>query len=249
MRPLKSIAALTALALFTVAAHAAPTRFTATVSGKGPDVIIIPGLASSIDSFAAIAARLSPTHRVHLLQVAPLAEEIDAYIRDNRLAAPAVIGHSLGGETALLLAERHPGDVGRVMVVDALPFFALLMNPQATVGLMKPQAAMIRDRTIGTTDDAHAASQPVMAARFVKTASARAGVIELMTTDLRPELPTIKAPVTVLYAWDPGYGVTPDAIDAMLEAAYMGTPQLRLSRIGASAGVYCTALIRSSFAA
>ncbi|CAN5162904.1 alpha/beta hydrolase [soil metagenome] len=260
--------ALTALALFSTSAQAAPTRFTATVSGTGPDVIVIPGLASSIDTFAPIAAKLSATHRVHLLQVAgfagapvagnastdvdarvvaPLVEEIDAYIRDNRLAAPALIGHSLGGETALMLAARHPADVGRVMAVDSLPFFPLILNPQATVDTMKPQAVMLRDRTIGMPADAYAASQVPMAARFVKTESGRAGVVaagnasdrqvvarsfyELMTTDLRAELAAIKAPVTVLYAWDPVYGMPAESLDAFYKAAYAGTPKLKLVRV------------------
>ena len=47
----------------------AQTRFVATVTGNGPDVILIPGLASADDVWDATVKQLSATHRVHALQV------------------------------------------------------------------------------------------------------------------------------------------------------------------------------------
>ncbi|HWT51701.1 MAG TPA: alpha/beta hydrolase, partial [Caulobacter sp.] len=49
-------------------AHAAD-RMTVTVTGKGPDVILIPGLASSGAVWDATVKQLSTTHRVHVVQV------------------------------------------------------------------------------------------------------------------------------------------------------------------------------------
>ena len=57
--------ALPALSLTAIAQE----RFTATVTGQGPDVILIPGLASSGAVWDATVEQLSPTHRVHVLQV------------------------------------------------------------------------------------------------------------------------------------------------------------------------------------
>ena len=51
------------------------------------------------------------------------------------LARPVSItglGHSMGGLSALMLAQRHPEAVGRVMAVDNLPFFSALFGPQVT---------------------------------------------------------------------------------------------------------------------
>jgi pimeloyl-ACP methyl ester carboxylesterase len=56
--------------------------------------------------------------------VEPLVEAVDGYIKSAHLKSPAVIGHSMGGFTGLLLARRHPEDVSRLMIVDSLPFFA-----------------------------------------------------------------------------------------------------------------------------
>ena len=115
-----------------------PTRFTAEVVGEGRDVILIPGLTASKEVWRGAVAAV-PGYRYHLIQVAgfagapargnagagpmvaPLADEIARYIEANRLKRPAIVGHSMGGTLALMLAERHPELVGRTMVVDMLP--------------------------------------------------------------------------------------------------------------------------------
>lgn len=270
MRPLQLFAALFLLlfaATHAVAAEPAAPRFTVTVQGSGPDVILIPGLASSTAVWDATAARLRTRHRVHLVQVAgfagapvagnaegpivePLVEALAAYIRDNRLRAPAVIGHSLGGETALMLAARHPEAVGRVMAVDSLPFYSLLFNPTATVEAVRPQADAMRDALLAQTDAQAAAAAEGSIARLVRTEAARAAPIawgrasdrsvvaravhELITTDLRPELGRIRAPLTVLYAYDPLYGVPAEAIDGLFRSAYANAAGATLQRIDGS---------------
>lgn len=235
MRLISAVLAAAALLLPAAAAAAEPTRFTVEVRGQGPDVILIPGLASSRDVWADTAQRLEATHRVHLVQVngfagapaganaegpvvEPLAEEIAAYIADQKLKRPAVIGHSLGGFTGLMVAQRHPEAIGRLMIVDALPFFSVLLSPVATVDMVKPQAATLRDQMIGMTPEAFAAGQNRSMAALVKSPEGRdkavawslasdrkvvaQGMYDVMTTDLRPVLATVKAPVTVVYARD-----------------------------------------------
>jgi pimeloyl-ACP methyl ester carboxylesterase len=266
MRPLQIFAALFLLLFAATHATAAPAapRFTVTVEGEGPDVILIPGLASSAAVWDATAAQLRAHHRVHVVQVsgfagapaggnaegsvvAPLAEAIAAYIGEHRLRAPAVIGHSLGGETALMLAARHPALVGRIMVVDALPFYSLLFNPAATVETVRPQADQMRDALLAMSPEQAQAGAAAAIARLVRSETARAapvawsnasdrGVVvramyELMTTDLRPELGHITAPVTMLYAYDPLYGIPAAAIDGLFRSAYSGVPHLRAERI------------------
>jgi pimeloyl-ACP methyl ester carboxylesterase len=46
-------------------------------------------------------------------------EELAHYIRDRRLRAPIIIGHSLGGFVAYWLAAHEPGLVGPTIIVDA----------------------------------------------------------------------------------------------------------------------------------
>src|SRR3954462_9417519 len=114
-----------------------PSRFSVQVVGRGPDVILIPGLTSGREVWRATVNAL-PGYRYHLIQVAgfagepargnragpvvaPLADEIARYIADRHLVRPAIIGHSMGGTLAMMIAARRPDQVGRLMVVDMYP--------------------------------------------------------------------------------------------------------------------------------
>ncbi|WP_242141186.1 alpha/beta hydrolase [Sphingomonas sp. TREG-RG-20F-R18-01] len=261
---LSSRSALLAQSVARPITSAAQELISAVVEGKGPDVILIPGLASSREVWSGLADKLKQTHRLHLVQIAgfagtpavadpgnrvaaPSAEVIAAYIRRERIKAPVIIGHSLGGEVALMLGARHPGEIGRLLIVDALPFYSLLFSPTATVAAVTPRAVAFRDAMMAAPTDQANAMQSAAIARLVKTEMARPAVIaagvrsdrktvadatyELMTTDLRSELKRITAPVEVIYAYDKLYGVPPASIDTTFQNAYASTPQVRFKRI------------------
>src|SRR3546814_12988589 len=69
-----------------------------------------------------------------------VADYIDDCITDAGRPAPAVVGHSLGGLTGLMIAARAPQEVGKLMVVDAVPFIGTIFVPGATVEMMRPLA-------------------------------------------------------------------------------------------------------------
>jgi pimeloyl-ACP methyl ester carboxylesterase len=195
-----------------------PTRFSVQVRGTGLDVILIPGLTAGRDVWSGTVAAV-PGYRYHLVQVAgfagdpargnaqgqvvaPLAQEIGRYIAANRLARPAIIGHSMGGTVAMMVAARQPSLVGRVMVVDMLPQPAGLFGSNAT--RLGPLANSLRD--LANTAGGQRLFEN-MVRNFGPPNSARSdsGVVgramhELATTDLTPELRRITAPLTVVYA-------------------------------------------------
>lgn len=243
----------------------APTRFTVQVRGEGPDVILIPGLGSSRDVWDAQVAALEGAHRLHLVQVAgfageaapssttpmidPLVEELAEYIESYTSGQPAVIGHSMGGLTGLMLARRHPERVSRVMIVDSLPFFSAMFGPQATAAAVEPQARMMRDQLIALDAASFAAQQQMGAARLVKTESYRQTVIdwsvasdrtafaqaiyEVMTTDMRAEVANVQTPLTIVYAYDPAMG--PEAvIDGLYRGGFGPAPNATFVRVDGS---------------
>ena len=127
---------LSSAAVVQAPAPFASDRLSVEVLGSGPDVILIPGYASSREVWRVEAERLSATHRVHMVQLAgfageawthgdgpflqPALDDLARYVREGGLERPAVIGHSMGGLTALMLAQQNPDRIGRVMSVDSL---------------------------------------------------------------------------------------------------------------------------------
>jgi pimeloyl-[acyl-carrier protein] methyl ester esterase len=142
-------------------------RFSDEIVGKGPDLVLIPGLASSRVTWKATAERLRGHYRLHLIQIAgfageparanatgdvlvPTAEAIDAYLVEQKLTPATLIGHSLGGTTILYLSEKHGGHLKKALMVDALPFFGGMQDPKATSESVAPGAAKARDAMIAT---------------------------------------------------------------------------------------------------
>ncbi len=243
-------------------------RISVTVMGQGPDVVLIPGLASSAHVWDATVTQLAPQHRVHVVQVAgfagtephanasgpvlePTLAAIHGYIAANRLRAPAVIGHSLGGLIAMRLAIYHAASVGRLLLVDALPFIGVLAEPHATVASIEPTAARMRAKLLAGTQEDYARAEPASMAKLVKSTGPAAqaaiaaaaasdhrvvaqALYDDLTTDLRSDLARIKQPVTMLYPWDASHGMPQAAFDGLYRSAFAGLPQAKLQRIDAS---------------
>jgi pimeloyl-ACP methyl ester carboxylesterase len=267
---------LAGIALLVVPSHAAaftPTRFTVADSGTvgKPDVILIPGLSSSAAVWDAEAKLLAPNYRLHILQIdgfagapagpnangpllPPLVEELHGYIRSqfgaNKLQ-PIVVGHSLGGLLTLMLSDKHPEDVRKAVIVDTLPFYAVLFSPEATAENVKPQADAIKQQMLAMPADQYAAMAPMMAAQLVtdpdgqklvaasSIASDRAVVVNAMVedleTDMRGEVANIKTPTLVLYEYPAGSGPPdPAAYEALIKAGYKPMPNVTLEKMDGS---------------
>ena len=202
-------------------------RFSDEIVGRGPDLVFIPGLSSSREVWKATAERLKGHYRLHLIQVAgfageepranasgpvlvPTAEAIDAYLVAQHLAPAIVVAHSLGGTMALYLAEHHPEHLKKVMLVDALPFYSILMGgPSTTPATMAPMAEQIRHSSakMALNDQALAwmATAPANRATIQAwgaasdTSAVQNAVADDMILDLRPRLASITVPVTLVY--------------------------------------------------
>jgi pimeloyl-ACP methyl ester carboxylesterase len=217
-------AAMLGLASFVPAAAAAAgfasRRIAIAVRGSGPDVILIPGLASSREIWSETAAAL-PGYRYHSVQVAgfagwpaagnaegavvaPVAEEIARYIRQAGLVRPALVGHSMGGTIAMMIAASHPALVGKLMVVDMLPRPAGLFgaDPDSNRGLAEglgDLTARPGGRALVSGLISLFAPQADQSGRSDPDVVARASR-ELALLDLGPQLARIAAPLTVVYA-------------------------------------------------
>lgn len=112
-----------------------PLRLAYEASGAGPPVLILHGVLGSGRHWRGIGDQLAPRHRVvcvdlrnhghspwaATMEYAEMADDVRMLIDTLRLGQPAVLGHGMGGKTAMALALLSPRSVGRLIVVDIAP--------------------------------------------------------------------------------------------------------------------------------
>jgi len=222
--------------------------FTVRVTGTGNrPMILIPGLFSSGDVWDGVVEHFSSRYRLHVLTIAGFAgvpavdgpllprvrDELIAYLREEHLDRPVLVGHSLGAFLAFWVASTVPDAVGPIVAVDGVPFMPALTNPSATVADVKTQAEQMRalyrsmtPQQIGMqsrmaltqmiTDPANIARAAGWAAQSDGRATGQA-IYELMTTDLRGEAANIRSDV-LLIAAAKGVASIPDRLEAVQNA-------------------------------
>jgi esterase len=104
-------------------------------SGQGPPLIILHGLFGSSDNWYTVAKTFAATRHVYLVDQrnhgqSPhsndfnyplLVEDLHEFIKDQQLAEPSVIGHSMGGKVAMNFAVKYPDQLEKLIVVDIAP--------------------------------------------------------------------------------------------------------------------------------
>jgi pimeloyl-ACP methyl ester carboxylesterase len=235
----------------------------------GRDIILIPGLSSSPEVWDGTVAHLGAGWRVHRIHIqgfagapvegngtgpvaAPVAEEIARYITENHLDHPIVVGHSMGGTIGMMLAARHPDLVGKLMVVDMVPFMGAMFGaPGATAESVAATADMVGNGMASASPADYQARAAASVTGMINTESKRAGPLndtatsdqqvaahsmrELIATDLRPELSKIAAPTEVLYAKFNDARMTPEITDGIYRASFANLPGAKLQRVDDSA--------------
>ena len=234
-----------------------------------PELILIPGLSSSPEVWQGAVDHLAGRYRVHRIHVqgfagapaegnatgpvaAPVAEEIARYIREQGLQKPAVVGHSMGGTMAMMLAARHPDLVGKLMVIDMIPFMGAMFGPPGTTAeSVKPVADQVYAAQSTAPRDQYLTQAKASVTGMIRTEAARTGPLtdvetsdqqvsaaafrELIVTDLRPELGEITAPTEVLYVKFNDPRMTDAITDAIYQMSFSTLPSARLKRIDDSA--------------
>ncbi len=238
----------------------APLDIQVETLGQGRPVLTIPGLNSHASVWRETCEALKDV-QCHLVQLPgfagakpaghdefldEMARQVLAYVRENDLRQPVVIGHSLGGFLALKLALADADAVGPLVIVDSLPFFSAAMNPTATSESVRPMAEAVRQQMLSSDDATYrqqaAASVRNMARDLVRVeelvrwgensdrATTAQAMVELMTTDLRGELGAVRSPTLVLGAWAAyaAFGQTQEATRAIFEGQYAALPGVRI---------------------
>jgi pimeloyl-ACP methyl ester carboxylesterase len=204
--------------------------FTVAVTGSGRPMILIPGLSCGGNVWDSVVTHFKDHYQCHVVTLAGFAgqpaigepflaqvrDELDKYIRDNKLQQPVIIGHSLGGFLAFWLGATKPEDVGPIIAVDGVPYFPALNDPNATPESAKPMAENMRAMYKKQTSEQFAVSNRAFLAGMITDpnevirVTALSGksdpnavgqaLYEILTTDLRPMVKAIQTPVLLIGA-------------------------------------------------
>ena len=104
-------------------------------TGEGEAIIILHGLFGSSDNWLSVAKELSENYKVYLLDLrnhgdsphteeftyAAMAEDIAEFVQQHQIKDPIVVGHSMGGKTAMRFSVEHPELLKKLVVVDIAP--------------------------------------------------------------------------------------------------------------------------------
>ena len=242
--------------IFWAYAGAAAPALHVTQQGEGPVVLFLGGLNVHGDMWRPWADTLAQGHRVLVVTPAGFAgvapAELDGgffatyvpalarLLEEQQAEGTVVVGHSLGGLAALMLAVETER-VGRLLIVDSLPFVAELFLPGATPAQAAQTAERLATRSMALGQDAYLAEteRPIANAaesvafrerlRTWAAASHRATVVtafkEMLATDFRSTLSSIQQPVQVLAAWDASMPLTKEAVEALYGRQYQGLPR------------------------
>jgi len=105
--------------------------------GEGKPLIILHGLFGSLDNWLTIAKELTENHnyKVYLVDqrnhghsphsdefnYGAMAEDLNEFIEEHGIENPSILGHSMGGKTAMKFALNHADKWDKLIVVDISP--------------------------------------------------------------------------------------------------------------------------------
>lgn len=202
--------------------------FEVTKTGKGKQsIIFIPGFASSGDVWNETKANFEKDFTCYTFTMAGFAgvkpqpnpsfknweNEIANYIKDNKIEKPIVVGHSMGGGLALAVAADYPELISKIVVVDALPCLAALMDPSFKSKENNDCSAMVSQMT-ALSDTQFYDMQKKTMPRLLEDASKLEMVVDwsmksdrktfaqmycdFFNTDLRDKIAAVKCPSLIL---------------------------------------------------
>lgn len=199
---------------------------------EGPAIVFLPGLASHGELWTPWVNEYQSSHRTYVLTapgfagepatsetgsyLATLVAEVETALRADGVKDATVVGHSLGGLVALMLGADAPDLVGKLLIVDSVPYLGGLFMPGLAPEMVALQAGQMAQQMESMPRAAYDAQQRMglrrltLKTEFLPTleawsaASDQATIAvafrEILSTDYRAQLADIKAPAIILAA-------------------------------------------------
>lgn len=206
-------------------------------------LVFIPGLACGPWAWSGEITQLSPAYTIYALTLpgfdghpaikTPLfqtvADDFWTMLQTESIVKPDVIGHSLGGTLAIMLAEQHSEKLGGVISIDGLPTFPGMdrmtadQKAQAAAQMAASMASISTPAQFAATEKTYVLPNLMTSADDIAVvapltarsdpAAAAAWMTEDLGLDLRPQLTKVTTPLLVIAPFDAALEgkVLPDA--------------------------------------
>lgn len=134
-------------------------------AGQGEPLIILHGLFGSSDNWFSLSKVFANKFRVFTIDQrnhgqSPhsdehdyklLTEDLEEFINEHQLANPIILGHSMGGKTAMNFAIKCPDKTGKLIVVDIMPKVYPLHHDHILGGMKSLDLASLQSRAEAET--------------------------------------------------------------------------------------------------
>lgn len=128
--------------------------------GEGEPLIILHGLFGSSDNWLSIARELESRFKVYLVDqrnhgdsphsdeftYAAMAADIKEFVEEHALEKPVLMGHSMGGKTAMTFAVTYPELLKKLVVVDIAPRYYPVHHDRILEGLQSIDVDNLQSR-------------------------------------------------------------------------------------------------------
>lgn len=112
------------------------------IEGSGKPIVIVHGLYGSSDNWLTVAKKLASGYRVFSLDLRnhghspnsdihdfeAMTNDLAEFFDEHRIEKAILIGHSMGGKTAMSFAADYPERIEKLIVVDIAPKDYFLLN-------------------------------------------------------------------------------------------------------------------------
>lgn len=129
-------------------------------TATGTAIIILHGVFGSSDNLLTVAKTMAETHPVYLVDQrnhgkSPWSEEFNydamsadlaEFIQQHGLQQPIIIGHSMGGKTAMRFATQPGANLSKLIVVDIAPKYYPIHHQRILAGLQSIDLAGLQNR-------------------------------------------------------------------------------------------------------
>ncbi|MBI1768542.1 MAG: alpha/beta fold hydrolase [Bacteroidetes bacterium] len=117
--------------------------------GQGKALIILHGLLGSSDNWHSLGRLFAENFSVYLvdqrnhgqsphsdeINYKLMTEDLEDFMKENKIERAHLIGHSMGGKTAMNFAVRNPSMVDKLIVVDIVPKYYVVRHDRLIEGM------------------------------------------------------------------------------------------------------------------